>query len=54
MLLTAAIAAGRARGTLSEAEEEKLAHGLIELPEDATRVEPGAIVGFLSYSALAE
>jgi molybdopterin molybdotransferase len=27
--------------------------GLVELPEDATRVEPGASVGFLSYAALA-
>ena len=32
VLLTAAIAAGRARGVLSEAEEAKLAHALIELP----------------------
>ncbi|MGE5152362.1 MAG: glutamine--fructose-6-phosphate transaminase (isomerizing) [Rhodospirillaceae bacterium] len=32
VLLTAAIAAGRARGTLSEAEEAKIAHALIELP----------------------
>ncbi|HEY2872060.1 MAG TPA: glutamine--fructose-6-phosphate transaminase (isomerizing) [Reyranella sp.] len=32
VLLTAAIAAGRARGTLSEADEAKLAHALIELP----------------------
>jgi glucosamine--fructose-6-phosphate aminotransferase (isomerizing) len=32
VLLTTAIAAGRARGTLSEAEEAKLAHALIELP----------------------
>ena len=27
--------------------------GLVELPEDTTRVEPGAAVGFLSYAALA-
>jgi molybdopterin molybdotransferase len=27
--------------------------GLIELPEQATRIEPGASVGFLSYAALA-
>jgi molybdopterin molybdotransferase len=27
--------------------------GLVELPEDATTVEPGATVGFLSYEALA-
>jgi molybdopterin molybdotransferase len=27
--------------------------GLVELPEDATTVEPGATVGFLSYAALA-
>ena len=26
--------------------------GLIELPEDLTKVEPGATVGFLSYAAL--
>jgi molybdopterin molybdotransferase len=26
--------------------------GLIELPEEATRIEPGASVGFLSYAAL--
>jgi molybdopterin molybdotransferase len=26
--------------------------GLIELPEHATRIEPGASVGFLSYAAL--
>jgi molybdopterin molybdotransferase len=26
--------------------------GLIELPEDTTRVEPGATVGFLSYATL--
>ena len=26
--------------------------GLVELPEDATTVEPGATVGFLSYAAL--
>jgi molybdopterin molybdotransferase len=26
--------------------------GLIELPETATKVEPGATVGFLSYAAL--
>jgi glucosamine--fructose-6-phosphate aminotransferase (isomerizing) len=32
VLLTTAIAAGRARGTLSEADEAKLAHALIELP----------------------
>ncbi len=32
VLLVAAIAAGRARGTLSEADEAKLAHALIELP----------------------
>ncbi|HZY54745.1 MAG TPA: glutamine--fructose-6-phosphate transaminase (isomerizing) [Reyranella sp.] len=32
VLLTAAIAAGRARGTLSEADEAKIAHALIELP----------------------
>jgi len=32
VLLTAAIAAGRARGTLSEADEARLAHALIELP----------------------
>jgi glucosamine--fructose-6-phosphate aminotransferase (isomerizing) len=32
VLLTAAIAAGRARGTLSEEEEARLAHALIELP----------------------
>ncbi len=32
VLLTAAIAAGRARGTLSEAEEKRLTHALIELP----------------------
>jgi glucosamine--fructose-6-phosphate aminotransferase (isomerizing) len=32
VLLTAAIAAGRARGTLSAADEAKLAHALIELP----------------------
>jgi hypothetical protein len=25
---------------------------LIELPEDLTKVEPGATVGFLSYAAL--
>jgi molybdopterin molybdotransferase len=28
--------------------------GLVELPEDVTRVEPGATVGFLSYAALAD
>jgi molybdopterin molybdotransferase len=28
--------------------------GLIELPEDATTVEPGATVGFLSYAALVD
>jgi molybdopterin molybdotransferase len=27
--------------------------GLVELPEDATTVAPGATVGFLSYAALA-
>lgn len=27
-------------------------HGLVELGEDVTRVEPGALVGFLSYAAL--
>jgi glucosamine--fructose-6-phosphate aminotransferase (isomerizing) len=32
VLLTTAIAAGRARGTLSEADEAKIAHALIELP----------------------
>jgi len=32
VLLTAAMAAGRARGTLSEADEAKIAHALIELP----------------------
>jgi glucosamine--fructose-6-phosphate aminotransferase (isomerizing) len=32
VLLTAAIAAGRARGTLSEADETRLAHAMIELP----------------------
>jgi glucosamine--fructose-6-phosphate aminotransferase (isomerizing) len=32
VLLTAAIAAGRARGKLSEADEARLAHALIELP----------------------
>jgi glucosamine--fructose-6-phosphate aminotransferase (isomerizing) len=32
VLLTAAIAAGRARGTLSEADEKRLALALIELP----------------------
>jgi glucosamine--fructose-6-phosphate aminotransferase (isomerizing) len=32
VLLTAAIAAGRARGTLSAADEARLAHALIELP----------------------
>jgi glucosamine--fructose-6-phosphate aminotransferase (isomerizing) len=32
VLLTAAIAAGRARGTLSAADEAKIAHALIELP----------------------
>jgi glucosamine--fructose-6-phosphate aminotransferase (isomerizing) len=32
VLLTAAIAAGRARGTLSSADEAKIAHALIELP----------------------
>ena len=26
--------------------------GLVELPEDATAVEPGSTVGFLSYAAL--
>jgi molybdopterin molybdotransferase len=26
--------------------------GLVELPEDATTVEPGSTVGFLSYAAL--
>jgi molybdopterin molybdotransferase len=26
--------------------------GLAELPEDATRVEPGSTVGFLSYATL--
>jgi molybdopterin molybdotransferase len=28
--------------------------GLVELPEDATTVEPGSTVGFLSYAALAD
>jgi molybdopterin molybdotransferase len=28
--------------------------GLVELPEDATTIEPGATVGFLSYAALTE
>ncbi|MBV8394362.1 MAG: isomerizing glutamine--fructose-6-phosphate transaminase, partial [Alphaproteobacteria bacterium] len=32
VLLTAAVAAGRARGTLSEADEARIAHALIELP----------------------
>ncbi len=32
VLLTAAIAAGRARGTLSEADEARIAYALIELP----------------------
>ena len=32
VLLSAAIAAGRARGTLSREDEERLAHALIELP----------------------
>jgi glutamine---fructose-6-phosphate transaminase (isomerizing) len=32
VLLTAAIAAGRARGTLAAADEERIAHALIELP----------------------
>jgi glucosamine--fructose-6-phosphate aminotransferase (isomerizing) len=32
VLLTAAIAAGRARGTLSAADEARMAHALIELP----------------------
>jgi glucosamine--fructose-6-phosphate aminotransferase (isomerizing) len=32
VLLTVAIAAGRARGTLGEADEARLAHALIELP----------------------
>jgi glucosamine--fructose-6-phosphate aminotransferase (isomerizing) len=32
VLLAAAIAAGRARGTLSSAEEERLTHAMIELP----------------------
>lgn len=27
--------------------------GLVELPEDLTSVEPGSIVGYLSYAALA-
>jgi molybdopterin molybdotransferase len=27
--------------------------GLVELSEDATAIEPGATVGFLSYAALA-
>jgi molybdopterin molybdotransferase len=26
--------------------------GLIELPEEVTRIEPGTSVGFLSYAAL--
>ena len=26
--------------------------GLIELPEEATKIEPGTSVGFLSYAAL--
>ena len=32
VLLSAAIAAGRARGTLTRADEERLAHAMIELP----------------------
>jgi glucosamine--fructose-6-phosphate aminotransferase (isomerizing) len=32
VLLTAAVAAGRARGTLSETDETRIAHALIELP----------------------
>ena len=28
--------------------------GLIELPEDVTAIERGALVGYLSYAALAE
>ncbi len=42
-LVCLAIAAGRARGTLSEAEEKKLVHALIEVPRhisEALRLEP--------------
>ncbi|MBS0521203.1 MAG: glutamine--fructose-6-phosphate transaminase (isomerizing) [Proteobacteria bacterium] len=38
VLLTAAIAAGRARGTLSAADEARLAHALIELPARVNEV----------------
>jgi hypothetical protein len=32
-------------------EERKATGGLLELPEDVTAIEPGATVGFLSYTA---
>jgi glucosamine 6-phosphate synthetase-like amidotransferase/phosphosugar isomerase protein len=38
VLLAAAIAAGRARGTLSSADEDRLAHALIEVPAQINEV----------------
>jgi glucosamine--fructose-6-phosphate aminotransferase (isomerizing) len=38
VLLAAAIAAGRARGTLSSADEERLTHAMIELPAQVNEV----------------
>src|SRR5262249_35697421 len=38
VLLAAAIAAGRARGTLSSADEDRLAHSLIEVPAQVNEV----------------